>query len=396
MKKTKLLFVMGFMQVGGIEKSLINLCQALNPDEFDITVLILAQGEGIASELPDYVKTLYVDRFRSKSFQKQYSPFLAKIHKKHEQIVLNSSINRFIRRASYLVLKFETHLYKAYISKIFNNSFFDTVVGYMQGEPSDIAMSCFKTLQKYVFYHHGNVLEFLNDKKYYNNATKVIALSQGVKKDIEEKRGVSSEKVIVLHNIYQPSIIIKQAEKKCEYDSISILKLVSVARLSPEKGILNAIEAAKILAQSSLEFLWFIVGEDHTDYGNLCKERIKEYRLENRVHFTGVKQNPFPYVRAADIFIQPSKCEALPNTIVEALILNKPIVSTMTYGALELIENNRNGVLCGFEPIEIANAILKIAHDDSLIQSLCKGTKSSTIVLINEIEKYKALLNGLI
>lgn len=62
MEKTSILFVMGFMNVGGIEKSLIRLCKALDPEKYDITVLLLCIGDGISNELPDYVTKLFVSR----------------------------------------------------------------------------------------------------------------------------------------------------------------------------------------------------------------------------------------------------------------------------------------------------------------------------------------------
>ena len=65
----------------------------------------------------------------------------------------------------------------------------------MQGEPSDIAMSCIDAKKKVVFYHHGTVFEFLNDKEYYTVVDKVIALSEGVKKALINKRNVPEEKI---------------------------------------------------------------------------------------------------------------------------------------------------------------------------------------------------------
>lgn len=67
--------------------------------------------------------------------------------------------------------------------------------------------------------------------------------------------------------------------------------------------------------------------------------------LGENIVFTGVQTNPYPFFRTADIYVQPSECEALPGTIVEALVIGKPAISTKTYGALKLIKNGKNGLL---------------------------------------------------
>lgn len=387
--RTRILFVMGFMQVGGIEKSLIRLCKALDPEKYNITVLILSVGDGISNELPDYVTKLFVSRKKTRSFEKQYKCSLD-----YESIIdtlYNKSCNKIKKRMMYQALKLETSYFKKYVKSLFVDEHFDVCVGFMQGEPSDIAMSCINTKKKVVFYHHGTVFEFLNDKEYYTTADKVIALSEGVKKDLINKRNVPEDKIDVIHNVYDIDNIVEKSKEPCVYDREERLKIVTVARISPEKGILQAIQAAKTLKDNQKDFVWIFVGKNEGVYYEKCKQEIMKSDLAENVLFTGVQTNPYPFFRTADIYVQPSECEALPGTIVEALVLEKPIVSTRTYGALELIKNGKNGLLCDFDSKEMFIKINELVNNHDLRQKLINGSKESTICLENEIDRYEEL-----
>lgn len=389
MKKTSILFVMGYMQVGGIEKSLIRLCKALDQNKYAITALFLSVGEGISNELPDYVTKMFVSRKTTRSFDKQYKCFL-----NYDNLVdkiYNKPCGKVKKMICHQALKIETLFFKKYIKKLFRNMQFDVSVGFMQGEPSDVAMSCINAKKKIVFYHHGTIFEFLNDKDYYYKADSVIALSEGVKNDLVAKRGVPPKKIEIIHNVYDIDSIIEKSKEYCEFDSEKRIKLVTVARISPEKGIIQAIQAAKMLRDKDIDFLWLFVGKNDGAYYEECKQNILENDLERNVVFTGVQTNPYPFFRTADIYVQPSECEALPGTIVEALVLEKPIVSTRTYGALELIKNGKNGLLCDFDSKEMFIKINELVNNHDLRQKLINGSKESTICLENEIDRYDEL-----
>lgn len=230
---------------------------------------------------------------------------------------------------------------------------FDVSVGFMQGEPSDVAMSCINAKKRIVFYRHGTIFEFLNDKKYYSKADRVVALSEGVKNDLIVKRDVPEKKIEIIHNVYDIDSIIEKSKEYCEFDGEKRIKLVTGARISPEKGILQAIQTAKLLKDNDIDFLWLFVGKNEGDYYEKCKQTILRHGLARNIVFTGVQTNPYPFFRTADIYVQPSECEALPGTIVEALVIGKPAISTKTYGALELIKNGKNGLLCDFDSKEM-------------------------------------------
>lgn len=390
MNKTKLIFVMGFMQVGGIEKSLIRLCNALDPNTYDITVLFLCVGDGISTELPNNVKKFFISRNKTRSFSKQYSKMLSKCYAKIINLAYGN-YNKIIKRLFYYLVKVENIFFKRYIKGLLKQDYYDVSIGFMQGEPSDVATSCICANKYVTFYRHGSVLEFLNDKKYYHKSDVIVTLSSGLKNELVKKRGLQEKKIRVIYNIYDIENIKSKSQEECELDRIDKLKLVTVARISPEKGIIQAIEAASLLKKSGVDFCWLFVGDDKSKYANTCKEKINEYGLQENVKIIGVRMNPYPYFRCCNIYVQPSEIECLSNAIVEALILQKPIISTNTYGAKELIDNYNNGLLCEFNSEALAESIIKLICDNDLRCSLIQGTKRIIANLESEMEKYYAL-----
>ncbi len=388
MKKSKILFVTQYMLIGGIEKSLINLCQSLDPDKFDISVLILAVGKGISDELPDYVDKIFVNRNKTISFKKQYSKFWSKHYDRTVSRTFNNKYPVCLRLLLYKILCFEAAMYRRYIKSLFAQKEYDVCVGYLQGEASDIAVNCINSKKHFLFYHSGKISEFINDKAYYDKADRIIAVSQLVRENLISKKHLPKDKVLVMHNIYNQKSIIEKSTEKCELDDISTLKLLTVGRISSEKGILQAVKSGKQLKDLGFNFKWFFVGPDNNNHLETCLKFVKDNKLEQNIVFTGAKANPFPYIRSADIYIQPSEFEALPGTVAEAMILGKPIISTRTYGGLELLEDGTNGLICGFEPEEITAAIQKLLTDNDLRNKISQNAKYSSKNFDCEIEKY--------
>ena len=77
---------------------------------------------------------------------------------------------------------------------------------------------------------------------------------------------------------------------------------------------------------------------------NKLSALIEKYELQNHIQITGMKENPYPYMRACDIYVQPSYEEAMPVTIIEAVKLQKPVVTTATVGGNKLV-NDKNGMI---------------------------------------------------
>lgn len=167
------------------------------------------------------------------------------------------------------------------------------------------------------------------------------------------------------------------------------IKIVSIGRLTDVKRFDRAVEAAKILKDNGINFIWILIGSGELE--NNLKELIKQFGLEKEFILAGVKANPYPYIKNADIFVQTSDNEGKSMVIDEAKILGKPIVVTNYMTVRDVIKDGEDGMIADFTPESVAEKIMMIIEDKSLRDRIISNLKSETIGNENEIEKYISL-----
>ena len=124
---------------------------------------------------------------------------------------------------------------------------------------------------------------------------------------------------------------------------------------------LAAEACAKLIEDGMTDLQWWIVGGGPAE-GEL-REQVRGLGIEEHFHLLGMQDNPYPYIRQADLYVQPSRFEGHSVTIMEARLLAKPILATRA-AAHEQIKDGVTGMLCKTEAEDIAQCIRKL-HDDA-------------------------------
>ena len=146
------------------------------------------------------------------------------------------------------------------------------------------------------------------------------------------------------------------------------MKLLTVGRLHPQKGIDLAVEAARILREKGVEFLWLVAG-DGSERPKL-QRKIDQYGLGDYFRLIGSRSNPYAYMRACDILVQPSRVEGKSIVLDEAKILCKPIVSTSYTTVGDAIEHGVTGWITEMNGEALAEGIARMIRDHELRSSL--------------------------
>ena len=195
----------------------------------------------------------------------------------------------------------------------------------------------------------------------------IIVLSQNAKDNLI-KNGVKKSKLTVVYNgIEYNGFIRKNEEKDKEENKI---KIVSIGRLTKQKGHKYLIEALSLLENFNYEV--YIIGE-----GELKVElnnKIKSLMLENKVKLLGFRSNIYDYLSEADIFILPSLWDQCPISILEAMMFELPIIASNVNGIEE--EIGETGILINSRNIEeIRKAIEKLILHPKLREEKGKAAK---------------------
>jgi glycosyltransferase involved in cell wall biosynthesis len=213
-------------------------------------------------------------------------------------------------------------------------------------------------------------------KYIYPKADRIIAVSEGVKKDLIEVSGLSKEKIKVIYNPVDIEEIetLSREEPDHPWFHEGLPIIVSMGRLTKEKGYPYLIKAFSTVRQS-LPCRLLIIGKGE-DEGNLAR-MVKALGVEGDVQFLGFQKNPFKYMARSSVFVLSSLYEGLGNVIVEAMALGLPVISTdCPSGPSEIIEDRKNGLLVPVKDEKaLTQAIVDVLTDGELRKGLSEEAK---------------------
>ena len=205
----------------------------------------------------------------------------------------------------------------------------------------------------------------------YLEFDKIACCSESVKDRFLRGSGVPEEKVYTLRNFYDLDISALAKETPYNYDD-SVINIVSIARLSAEKGIGRAIDAWYQSRRNDIRY--YIIG-DGPQKETLLK-KVEGYHLGEQVLFLGEQKNPYRYMLNADYLLVPSLHEAAPMVFDEAKVLGLQIITTNTTSAAEMV-SNADGIVCENSLTGIASVLYELkkcvrsrqACDDNQLQT---------------------------
>lgn len=355
----KILFLIESLHLGGAEKSLISLLNNLDLDKYEIEILQYKKGGEFEKFIPAGIKLSSID----------YKPSLLERIKFRIFKFLN--YNKKYHNAQMLWKSIKTSIPK-------HEGHYDIAIGWGQGFASYFISQKVNALKKIAWvnidYEKAGYYA-PQDKSIYKEFDKIIGVSPFVQQEM--KNTYPEYDVIFIRDIIDEVEINSWSlqQKKIEFNKNKV-NIVSVGRLAKQKSFQFAIEAVNILTNKGHNIHLYIIGEgSEREY---LENLISEKGLKNCISLVGYEENPFPYIKDCDIYLQSSIFEGLGRTIIEAGILNKPIVTTNFPTASQILTNNETGLIVDMEPIEIANAIDKLINDENLRQRLILNLKSQS------------------
>ncbi len=179
-------------------------------------------------------------------------------------------------------------------------------------------------------------------------ADEIVCVSNGVALDVQAFFSLQRRPIVIYYGVHSQTIqrlaALPIEKKDMRTMKLSKGKILSIGRFAPQKDFKTLIEAFSLFAKQDKKTDLYIIG-DGPDRASIVTQ-IHQHNLDNRVHLLGWKQNVYPYIKAADVFVLSSNYEGFPYVLLEAAALGKPIIATDTpYGPNELLENNQLGML---------------------------------------------------
>lgn len=364
--KKKILFISEALWIGGIETALVNLLNRLDYEKYEVTLLLrraIFDGD-MRQKVPAQCRILTFDRENG-----QYR--FARLYHLTEESENPSRLHRAMMWTVPAIRWIENRLYIRYVREQMQGEHFDTCVIYSD-VAAETAVRAIRADKFLLFYHHGAMRKVWHDEIGYRKADKIIAVSGAVEQKLRTFRPKYANKMMTIHNLTDVAgIRAKGAEPIPEEFPADRFNIVSCGRVSHEKGMDLAVEACAELVKMGHENIhWWIVGGGPAE--DEVRAEIARLHMEDHVTMLGMKANPYPYIRQADLYVQPSRFEGYPMTILEALILGQPVISTNNTGAQEILQDGVTGVLCEIDPGSIASGVHDLLNANSRLEMVKK------------------------
>lgn len=365
MTKGRILFFINTLSCGGAEKVLVDLVNQLEY-KYDITVLSVLGG----------------------IYEKRLSKNV-----KHKKIVTCKSV--FLQNIlSKLLFKIPFSVFNF----LFLKGNYDIEIAYLGGFNTKAIARNKSTAKKIAFVHtdvsKSNKYDYLyrtRDEALsdYNKFDAVCFVSKTAKSGFEQKYG-PLKNAYIIHNIINVDQIKAEAKKDnpCVYNTTG-LKMISVGRLSSEKGFDRLLKIAKRLETDFAFELW-ILG-DGPERQNL--EAIIESEDIKSVKLLGYQQNPYSFVKKSDLYICSSLFEGYSTSVTEAIILGIPVLTTDCAGMDEILNNNIDGIIVKNDDAELESKIKDLLSNHTLYNSIKIGAQEKSNLYSSEyaIKEYDEL-----
>lgn len=388
----KILFVTKSMGCGGVERTLINYLKTIDSTKYSIDLLLTEKKGEFLNEIPKNVNVIELSLPNNlKYIINNYGNTIRNEIKKGINIsFLTFAFIKVINKLCCRLFKKNVFYYFC-LNMIDYKSFnYDIVCDYHgYGFFSTLFVSNFKKgVKKLSWIHEENIYDsYKNIKECYKNFDAIIGVSNECVENFKNSFKDINYKTYVIHNLVFKDHIIELSKEICNDfpNNDGCFDIVSVGRLSYQKGFDLAIEVATLLKNRGNIFNWIIIG-DGPDKEKL-RLSIKKNGLDNYVFFVGFKNNPYKYIRMSDLYVQCSRYEGFVTTITEAVFLEKAIISTKFSGVKEQVFDDINGYIVNFNKYELADKIEYLINNKVVLHELEKGNLKIDLSADSSLEK---------
>ena len=392
----KILFMCINMNIGGTEKALLTMLNEMDRSKYEITLLMLEEYGGFLNQIPDGIKVMYLKEYKTlKKFINDPPQLVAKELIKNRKIIKGLSV-LFVYIISKLMKDISIY-YKYILSNVDTlNEEYDIAIAY--AGPMDFisyfVINKIKSKKRVQWIHFdiskiGFNINFA--KRIYDKFDKVFVVSNEGKDKLINLIPSLKDKTEVFLNIISCKMIEKMSyEGEGFSDDFDGTRILTVGRLSKEKGQDLIIPVLKKLKENGYKVRWYCIGDGPAkkEYEKL----VDKLNIKDDFIFLGSKLNPYTYMKECNIYVQPSKHEGYCITLGEARCFNNPIVTTNFTGANEQIVNENTGLVCEINEEEIYKAIKKLLDDKKLYKNIKDNLNNEIVDSTKEIRKLESIL----
>ena len=400
--KPRIFIAMHYMEIGGAETALVGLLNALDPARVDVDLFLYDHRGEMMQFIPEWVNLLP----QIPKYSVLERPIVELVKRGFWGIAAGRLWAKYISKVAYKrsgsklennggldkMSKCTTPL----LPRINQSVTYDLAISFLT--PHRIVAEKVKAKKKIAWIHTDYTRVWVDaedELKVWQKYDYVASISGDVTNTFLQVFPSLAPKIVEIENILSPTFVRKRAElqnvdKEIRHEGT--ITLLSVGRFSDAKNYDNVPDICKrLINKTKLNIRWYIIG-----YGGdeaLIRKKIKEAGMEEHVILLGKRSNPYPYIKACDIYVQPSRYEGKSVTVREAQMLCKPVVVTNYPTAPSQIRSGIDGVIVPMDNEGCAHGLAEVICDKPLQERIIAHLKTHDYGNESEVEKIYTPIN---
>ena len=377
------------MNVGGVERALLGLLSIIPLDQYEVHVGLLRKEGDFIDYLPKEVIVHEINCYE-KNWELIQNPPILGIKGLLRQGNLIEAFVQLLIYIQYKIVPDRYWFYKYIVRKEPSLPYvFDLAVSFAGPSSMIDYYVCEKVVaKKKCGWIHFDVSKINIDKRVierlYKRFEKIFVVSETGKEIFDKLFPQFTDKTTLFHNVVSQKQIVGMAQNGPTFnDNFDGKRILTVGRISEEKGQRVAIDALKILLNKGHKVKWYFVGEGSDR--DCCELLAAEYGIRDKVVFLGLQTNPYGYMRDCDVYVQPSRHEGFCITLAEALCFGNPIVATNFTGAEEQLRFRKNGIITAMSSEDIVSGVLSAFEKDTLDRIVPENPHTEEVIKLFDL-----------
>lgn len=396
----KILIVSHTMELGGAERALLGLLNNIDYKNYSVDLFLERHFGELLESIPKEVNLLKENRAYAcmgvpaaqviKSGQLGVAAGRMTGKKKAEKFIAEKGY----KSGADVFINYSQKYTVRYMPMISDEEY-DLVISFLT--PHYYALKKTKGKKKIAWIHtdyKAIETDINSELEMWSGCDKIVSISDEVTRNFTEVFPSLKDKIVLIGNMHPAKFIKSESEKftpEDEMPSDGSIRLLSIGRYCVAKNFDNVpFICRELVEKHGLNVKWYIVG-----YGTdeaLIKDSIEKSGMQDRVILLGKKDNPYPYIRQCDFYVQPSRFEGNAVTVNEALILEKKVILTDYSTAHGQVEDGTDGVIVPLDNSLCAEGIRDYINDTKKQEKIRKNVSARDYSKAAEIEKIYSLM----
>ena len=390
MDRKKVAVLLPWLKMGGTNKIALNFMRELS-QYCDVTLILSENSGELLPELPENIR-LIVDEMED---------FRDLVKEDLRALRVGAVFRDALYYAKFRLGKDGVDNYKYIVDRhgFISEEEFDCAISYHGQSPERLLNLLYRIhAKKRVVWIHGEMSfphKTIDElRKYYAGADHFFFVSAATRDAFTKLFPFAGERATVYHNPIDRQEIVEKAKAPLPKPfSDQYANLLTVGRQSKEKGQDMVPAVTRALLDRGLAVRWYLIGDGPSR--KHVETLIREYKVEENVFLPGTQTNPYGYMRACDIYVQPSYTEGFSTTICEAGILGKAIGGTKPSGGIrEQITDGEDGLIVDASVEGLTDGIARLIEDEALRHQFEDRIQNRDFEGKGEIEKFLRYLES--